>query len=117
MYQNMEQAVSLAFSDDNPTGNEIPLLSKSMYSFKVLSECPVIVALLISLHRKFSQGHVPILVPLMMHVIHFLFRLSAFNLQNRERFMNSTKRKANTLLVAPLPSSKLQCIQNSKDCK
>jgi transformation/transcription domain-associated protein len=66
MYQNMDMAVTHAFSDDD-AGKE--LLTKSMFSFKVLSECPVIVALLISLHRKFSQGHVPILVPLMMTAI------------------------------------------------
>ena len=67
MYQNMEHAVALAFQDDSAPAKDV--LQKSMFSFKVLAECPVIVALLISLHRKFSNGHVPVLTPLMMHTI------------------------------------------------
>lgn len=49
----------------------------SMSSFKVLSECPVIVALYFSMHRNNSAQSVGVLVPLMISTI--LLRPKAAN--------------------------------------
>lgn len=37
-----------------------------MYSFKVLMECPIIIALLFQLYRTFVNSNVPLFIP---HVI------------------------------------------------
>ncbi|KAI8907173.1 hypothetical protein EDD86DRAFT_232632 [Gorgonomyces haynaldii] len=54
MYQNMELTVQMVFADE-----QNPKLQSSMFSFKVLTECPVIIALLFSLHRKFVANNIP----------------------------------------------------------
>ena len=44
------------------------LLTKGLFSFKVLTECPIIIALLFQLYRKFVNHNVPLFVPLIMEV-------------------------------------------------
>jgi transformation/transcription domain-associated protein len=45
------------------------LLPQSLDSFKVLSDCPIIIALLFQLHKKFVPMNVPAMVPLIINVI------------------------------------------------
>ena len=75
MYSNMHDAVRMAFSvpkfltqDENPDGTLDQNITTSMYSFKVLTECPVIVALLFSLHRSIVPINVNRFVPLIVNV-------------------------------------------------
>jgi transformation/transcription domain-associated protein len=44
-------------------------LKKSLESFKVLTECPIIIALLFQLHKKYVAANVPLLVPLIVKAI------------------------------------------------
>lgn len=44
-------------------------LVRSMYSFKVLTECPILIVLLFQLHRKFIQSHLPQFVPLIIRAL------------------------------------------------
>ena len=44
-------------------------LKKSLESFKVLTECPIIIALLFQLHKKYVAANVPVLVPLIIKTI------------------------------------------------
>lgn len=41
-------------------------LIRSMFSFKVLTECPILIVLLFQLYAKFSQTHLPQFVPLII---------------------------------------------------
>ncbi len=51
-------------------GNDAPRkLKKSLNSFKVLTECPIIIALLFQLHKKYVAANVPVLVPLIIKAI------------------------------------------------
>ncbi|KAJ3029169.1 UNVERIFIED_CONTAM: hypothetical protein HDU68_012852 [Siphonaria sp. JEL0065] len=45
------------------------ILGPSMTSFKVLTECPIIIALLLQVHRNFVQNNVPEFVPLIMQAL------------------------------------------------
>jgi transformation/transcription domain-associated protein len=47
----------------------ITVLLKSMDSFKVLTECPLIVMLLFQLYPRFIQRNIPPMLPLMMNVL------------------------------------------------
>ncbi|CAO3681372.1 unnamed protein product [Umbelopsis ramanniana] len=95
IYQNMDQAVKDSF--DNPgtpasaaTPGQHPLvaasprpmspaadftetpskmLAKSLYSFKVLTECPIIVVLLFQSHRKFASDNIVKFVPLIIDTL------------------------------------------------
>ncbi|KAI8925789.1 hypothetical protein BC831DRAFT_256646 [Entophlyctis helioformis] len=85
MYQNMEKAVADAFGDDGAldAGSLVDLsgsavggepqskkaLPLSLFSFKVLTECPIIIALLFQIHRKFVPTNVPLFVPLIVKVL------------------------------------------------
>jgi hypothetical protein len=44
------------------------MLAKSLYSFKVLTECPIIVVLLFQSHRKFASDNIVKFVPLIIDV-------------------------------------------------
>ncbi|OAJ42214.1 hypothetical protein BDEG_25701 [Batrachochytrium dendrobatidis JEL423] len=81
MYQNMEKAVTDAFGDinamdeaDQSVASSSPGLASqkticlSMFSFKVLTECPIIIALLFQIHRKFVTPNVPQFVPYIVKV-------------------------------------------------
>ncbi|KAJ3037893.1 hypothetical protein HDV00_001237 [Rhizophlyctis rosea] len=87
MYQNMDQAVKDTFdeiaSTPTPSGAQVPAspaaegneptsardLPKAMFSFKVLTECPIIIALLFQLHRKFVSEAVSKFVPLIINIL------------------------------------------------
>lgn len=121
IYQNMDQAVKDAF--DNPgtpasaaTPGQHPLvaasprpmspageftetpskmLAKSLYSFKVLTECPIIVVLLFQSHRKFATDNIVKFVPLI---------IEALGLQARPQLeaANAAKAKGETFVgVSP----------------
>jgi transformation/transcription domain-associated protein len=51
---------------DGEEGNQ--RLARSLYSFKVLKECPIILVLLLQIHRKFLNETVGDLVPLIVEV-------------------------------------------------
>jgi transformation/transcription domain-associated protein len=51
---------------DGEEGNQ--RLARSLYSFKVLKECPIILVLLLQIHRKFLNETVGDLVPLIVQV-------------------------------------------------
>ncbi|RKO90070.1 hypothetical protein BDK51DRAFT_18323, partial [Blyttiomyces helicus] len=53
---------------DGGEASSTKVLGKSMYSFKVLSECPIIIALLFQIHRKAVPQNVQAFVPLVMEV-------------------------------------------------
>ncbi|KAJ3311628.1 hypothetical protein HDV04_003892 [Boothiomyces sp. JEL0838] len=63
LYCNMEQSVAIAFSQEQK------VIPKSMSSFKVLTECPIIVALLFQLHRSFVGNNVPMFVEPIIKVL------------------------------------------------
>jgi transformation/transcription domain-associated protein len=44
------------------------MLAKSLYSFKVLTECPIIVVLLFQSYRKFAADNIVKFVPLIIEV-------------------------------------------------
>ncbi|KAJ3404672.1 hypothetical protein HDU80_002517 [Chytriomyces hyalinus] len=84
MYRGMRKAVADTFDDPDATvyqpapqfaatGNasEDPNreFGKSMTSFKVLTECPIIIALLLQVHRSFVNANVPQFVPLIMEAL------------------------------------------------
>ncbi|KAJ3053641.1 hypothetical protein HK097_003754, partial [Rhizophlyctis rosea] len=91
MYGNMEQAVKETFDDQlisavsTPvaSGPQVPAspaaesveqasgrtLPKAMFSFKVLTECPIIIALVFQLYRKYVNEAVPKFVPLIVKVL------------------------------------------------
>lgn len=60
-------------------------LAKSMYSFKILKECPIIIVLLFQLHKKIFKNNVDSFIPLVIevkyyfkyiyHIIIFIFLL------------------------------------------
>lgn len=64
----------------NADGSEEPHypLARSLYSFKVLKECPIILVLLLQIHRKFVNETVEELVPL---IVKALALQPAFQLQ------------------------------------
>ena len=73
LYMNMEQSVHSAFQasfclfqEQQPDPKPIP---KCLYSFKVLTECPIIVALLFQLHRNFVTSNVPSFVEPIIKVL------------------------------------------------
>ncbi|KAI8618395.1 hypothetical protein BC830DRAFT_946632 [Chytriomyces sp. MP71] len=84
MYGNMRKAVEDTFDDPSAVyqqpnqfvapGNaaEDPnkVFGASMTSFKVLTECPIIIALLLQVHRTFVNENVPKFVPLIMEALH-----------------------------------------------
>ena len=44
-------------------------IPRSLDSFKVLTECPIIIALLFQLHKKYVGSNVPTLVPIIIDVL------------------------------------------------
>jgi len=44
------------------------ILAKSLFSFKVLTECPIIVVLLFQTHRQFVNPNIATFVPLIIQV-------------------------------------------------
>lgn len=44
------------------------VLAKSMYSFKVLTECPIIVVLLFQSYRRFATENIMKFIPLIFQV-------------------------------------------------
>jgi transformation/transcription domain-associated protein len=69
MYQNLEKSVQRAFAKDQLDAASEKYFDKSINSFKVLTDCPVIVALLFSLHRRYVDAYVPEFVPLIVNVL------------------------------------------------
>ncbi|KAJ3074848.1 hypothetical protein HDU98_010028 [Podochytrium sp. JEL0797] len=83
MYRGMKKAVEDAFDDPTspiPPEHSAPgggastedanrALGPSMTSFKVLTECPIIIALLLQVHRNFVNSNVPLFVPLIMETL------------------------------------------------
>ncbi|TPX61909.1 hypothetical protein PhCBS80983_g00781 [Powellomyces hirtus] len=85
MYKNMDDTLRETFEDDAPTvapteavpgspvtadGADIPrILRHSQRSFKVLTECPIIIALLFQLYRRFVNVNIPIFVPLIVNCL------------------------------------------------
>jgi transformation/transcription domain-associated protein len=59
---NSPTAVDLPESPSKP-------LSKSMFSFKVLTECPIIVVLLFQTHRRYATENIMKFVPLIFQVL------------------------------------------------
>jgi len=47
---------------------EVRAIQRSLYSFKVLTECPIIIVLLFQLYRSFNETHVEPFVPLVFKV-------------------------------------------------
>ncbi|KAJ3022967.1 hypothetical protein HKX48_004725 [Thoreauomyces humboldtii] len=94
MYKHMEETLKETFEDspvsttgpndaDHPSGLGSPptgdvvenaprTLRHSQHSFKVLTECPIIIALLFQLYRKFVNTNIPIFVPLIINCLHLL---------------------------------------------
>nr|KAJ3422805.1 hypothetical protein HK105_006243 [Polyrhizophydium stewartii] len=81
MHSNMEKAVEDAFGPDagadahgqaseqaGDSGSK-KTLPPSLFSFKVLTECPITIAVLFQIHRKFVAGSVPLFVPLIVKVL------------------------------------------------
>ncbi|KAH6600577.1 hypothetical protein BASA50_002141 [Batrachochytrium salamandrivorans] len=82
MYQNMEKAVADAFGESDlmdsssnsainssADGSSQKTIRPSVFSFKVLTECPIIIALLFQIHRKFVTINVPRFVPHIVKVL------------------------------------------------
>lgn len=74
IYLNMPMAVKQVFVEEaqmetKPKSKAAPKpIPKSVYSFKVLTECPIIVALLFQLHRDFVSNSVPMFVEPIINV-------------------------------------------------
>lgn len=64
----MADSVNLVYSEI-PNEDAEKRLNYSAYSFKVLKECPIIIALLFSLNRNFIQPNVNQFVPLIVNCI------------------------------------------------
>ncbi|ORX76848.1 FAT-domain-containing protein [Anaeromyces robustus] len=78
MYGNIKQTVTNAFGDNQQSLNKLEneavsnqnsKLAKSMYSFKILKECPIIIVLLFQLHKKFVQSNVVAFIPLIIECL------------------------------------------------
>ncbi|KAJ3191208.1 hypothetical protein HK101_007980 [Irineochytrium annulatum] len=83
MYQNMAQAVRETFDDPasaapgsqpvspsaDASNESQRVLAKSLYSFKVLTDCPMIIAMLFNVHKASVGANVPQLVPLIIQVL------------------------------------------------
>ncbi|KAI8897674.1 hypothetical protein BC833DRAFT_539959 [Globomyces pollinis-pini] len=70
MYSNMEYAVQQTFDDQDQQMQISPRpITKSMFSFKVLTECPIIIALLFQLHKNFVTQNVPMFVEPIVKVL------------------------------------------------
>jgi len=54
--------------DTNSNDKMIRVYSPSGNSFKVLSECPIIMVLLFQIYKKFINVNIPVLVPLIIKV-------------------------------------------------
>jgi len=60
-------------ADELEGGESAPKsLAKSMTSFKTLTECPIIVVLLLQVHRNLFPTNLPRLIPLIMAVCAFM---------------------------------------------
>ncbi|CAG8494689.1 11619_t:CDS:10, partial [Ambispora leptoticha] len=91
MYQNMKQTVHEVFDTPQPynvpqhvpqsprptspaydnasESTPVKTLAKSLYSFKVLTECPIIVVLLFQSHRQFVNRNIIKIVPLIIETL------------------------------------------------
>ncbi|KAL6601053.1 hypothetical protein U3516DRAFT_602921 [Neocallimastix sp. 'constans'] len=78
MYGNIKETVKNTFGDNQQSTtaseNEIPTntnneLAKSMYSFKILKECPIIIVLLFQLHKKIFKNNVDSFMPLVIECL------------------------------------------------
>ncbi|KAJ3171894.1 hypothetical protein HDU87_008212 [Geranomyces variabilis] len=94
MYKNMDETLKETFDDADPTVTDVAgtsspipespvnadpatptgdgdarILRPSQKSFKVLTECPIIIALLFQLYRKFVNVNIPIFVPLIVNCL------------------------------------------------
>jgi len=78
MYGNIKETVKNTFGDNQQstkaTENEISTnpnnkLAKSMYSFKILKECPIIIVLLFQLHKKALKNNVDSFIPLVIECL------------------------------------------------
>jgi hypothetical protein len=81
-------------TDDLEGGESAPkTLAKSNTSFKTLTECPIIVVLLLQIHRNIIATNLPRLVPLIMDVLSLIIvtkvnlRCSLFKLHPRLKAM------------------------------
>jgi transformation/transcription domain-associated protein len=79
-YRNTPAAVEKLFYEDaapdkpagtpEANGETLPkMIISSMDSFKVLTECPIVIALLFQLHKKYVGSNVPALVPLIIECL------------------------------------------------
>ena len=60
----MSPAADIGQETNMPT----KVLAKSLYSFKVLAECPIIVVLLFQSHRRFATENIFKFVPVIVEV-------------------------------------------------
>lgn len=72
--------VSPSTSGDLGTEAEAKPLQKSMFSFKVLTECPIIIVLLYSAHKQLVNQSLPVFIP---HIIEMLNLQAAPQMQER----------------------------------
>ena len=76
LYLKLEKTVKQVFGEPNPVrmatdakNNPVKVLRESQKSFKVLTECPLIVMLLFQLYSSFVDENIQKLIPLMMKAI------------------------------------------------
>eukprot|EP00466_Bigelowiella_natans_P000476 jgi/Bigna1/33130/e_gw1.1.3.1 len=75
LYKNLPQTVQLVFSRQPnriaiaSDGTHVKVLCKSVESFKVLTECPLIVMLLFQLYPGYVETNIHHLIPLMMRAL------------------------------------------------
>jgi len=77
MYGNIKQTVNNTFGENQQSINSVEgevsansnnNLAKSMFSFKILKECPIIIVLLFQLHKDFVPDNVKAFIPLIIEV-------------------------------------------------
>jgi transformation/transcription domain-associated protein len=68
-----------------------------MDSFKVLTECPLIIMLLFQVYPKFIQKNIPQMLPLMMNILGLQFSASNLTPQLRVRFREFVAAQVKTL--------------------
>jgi transformation/transcription domain-associated protein len=78
MYKNLHVTVKTAFGNAQPPAAGQPkLLTKSSESFKVLTECPLIVMLLFQLYPQYVETSINTLIPFMIQALYHQSPLGA----------------------------------------
>lgn len=65
----MSPSMSTEIGGDSQPAKTLP---KSLFSFRVLTECPIIVVLLFSTHKQSVNDNLPVFVPLIVEVCIFV---------------------------------------------